>query len=92
MEKKNNTQVEGSVINMNKGRKILTYDDLAKKLTETADTIQDDLNTMYETIQCLCVIDPTRKDFLHEMDGYLEDMNLAMDELHFAAGRYVAEG
>lgn len=92
MDKNNVTQEAANAKAVNNGRKILTYNDLTEKLTELTDTVQDKMNELYDIIQCLSIIDPIRKGFCSEMDSYLEEMNLAMDELHFAVGRYVEEG
>ena len=91
MDKKNGAKEAANTDAMSKGRIIFTYDDLTDILVETTDMVQDTLNELNEIIHCLMVIDPTRKDFLLEMDSHLEKMNLAMDEFHFSVSQYKDE-
>ena len=91
MEKKSAAQENDNSLNVGNGRVILTFSDLVAKLVKTTDVVQDELNDLHEVIQCLSVIDPTRKDFCFEMNRYLEEMNLSMDELYYAVGQYEEE-
>lgn len=59
---------------------ILSYDDILTLLVGTNDIVKDKLNKLYDIIRCLSFIDPTRRDYLKDLDQYLSDATLPMED------------
>ena len=62
------------------GRKVLTYDDVLALLIGTTDSVKDKLNYLYDIIRVLSFIDPTRRDYLNELDRYLGEATMPMED------------
>ncbi len=62
------------------GRGVLPYDDVLTLLAGTADLVTDKLNYLYDIIRVLSFIDPTRRDYLNELDRYLEEATMPMED------------
>ncbi len=59
---------------------ILTYDDILTLLDGTTDFVKNKLNDLYDIIHCLSFIDPSRRDYLKDLDQYLADITMPMED------------